>query len=82
VLRALLDAGAPLEDRDVEGRTALMWAAAENPNPQVVVALLAAGADAGAKDIGGQTALDLARGNEALFETPAYWQLNDALFAR
>ena len=52
--------------RVIGGGTALMWAAMENSNPEVVKVLLAGGADANAKSEDGWTALIAAAG----FNTP------------
>lgn len=42
--------GANLEEGDKYGRSPLMWAAATNPNPEVITVLLKAGADIEARD--------------------------------
>ncbi len=60
VIRALLDAGANIEALDDDGRTPLLWAAAETMNPEILQLLLARGARIEAKDSEGQTALMLA----------------------
>ena len=44
----------------ITGATPLMWAAAFNPDPEVVVALVNAGADVNAKTISGSTSLSWA----------------------
>lgn len=78
--RLLLDHGAdPNETADL-GLTALMVAAAFNSNPDVITFLLDAGADATAISVEGKRAIDYARLNADLFDTPAYWRLNDASF--
>ena len=76
-VQAALDAGADLEARTKEGRTALMIAARNNENSEVVQALLDAGADATAKNEEGMAAWDLIQDNESLKDTKAYWWLND-----
>ena len=53
----LLQAGANLEERDGEGRTALHWAAGSSQSPAVVAALLDAGAELEARDDTGRTPL-------------------------
>jgi len=58
--------------------TALMYAAWENPNPEVVVTLLKAGADVKAKSYSGKTAFDYAQDNEKLKGTDALKQLEEA----
>ena len=80
VLTALLDAGADLNARDEYGGTPLHEAAKHNENPEVIIALLDAGADGTAVNGDGETPFDLAKDNEALAGTDAYWALNDARF--
>lgn len=58
-LRALINAGAPLEARDVWGRSALHWAASVG-SLQSGEALLAAGADPSARDHAGRTVFEWA----------------------
>jgi len=56
--------------KDDQNRTPLLYAANENPNPDVIAALLKAGADLNAKDKHGKGALDLARAqNTKVVET-------------
>jgi ankyrin repeat protein len=62
MVSVLLAGGADANAQDGEGKTALIWAAA-NPQAQSfesVTLLLNAGADAGTRDNGGKTALDYA----------------------
>ena len=47
VAKALINAGANLNTKDNDGRTALMWAA-RNHNPELLKALVKAGADVNA----------------------------------
>jgi len=56
-LKALLAAGADVNAQDERGRTALMWAAAQNPIPAVTLALLEAGASVNERDHDQMTAL-------------------------
>ncbi|MBQ8671710.1 MAG: ankyrin repeat domain-containing protein [Alphaproteobacteria bacterium] len=58
--------GADINAKDNNGRTALMYAVAFNPNPEVVKYLLAHGADAKITDLQGKTALDYASDNEII----------------
>jgi len=74
----LLKAGANITDWDKDGMTVLMYAAAENQNPEALVALLKASADAKAKDNAGKTALDYGEDNEKLKDTDAYRQPQEA----
>ncbi len=60
-IRAVLLKGAKPNAKRNDGKTALMWAAAQNNNPDVVSVLLKAGADVNAKRNDGKTALDLAQ---------------------
>ena len=65
---------------DEDGRTPLHMAAKHNKNQEVLTLLLDAGADATAVNEDGETPFDLAKDNEALVDTDAYWALNDARF--
>ncbi len=71
---------ADVNARDYHGRTPLHIAARNNKNPEIIIALLNAGADGKAKDDDGKTAFDLAKENESLKDTNAYWMLGDARF--
>ena len=53
-----------VNDSDKEGKTALMYAAEEKCNPEVVVVLLKAGADINAMDKTGKTALERLEANK------------------
>lgn len=62
VVRALLDAGATVDARDVRGMTPLMWAiASDHAEPRVVRLLLARGASSSLAANTGESALDWAR---------------------
>jgi ankyrin repeat protein len=60
LVRRLVDAGAAINARDHNGRTALMEAACYG-EPQTVNLLLASGADRSARTRDGKTAMELAR---------------------
>ncbi len=62
-VQATLDAGAKITDRDLTGNTALMIAAASNPDPAVLTLLLKAGAGINETDSLGETALMFAASN-------------------
>ncbi len=64
-VREAFASGANIHARDSElGGTALMWAAAGNPNPEVIKTLLEKGADINARDkAGGQALIWAAKGN-------------------
>jgi ankyrin repeat protein len=85
-LRALLAAGASLDARlgsyytRQAGYTGLHLAARYGETPEVITLLLDAGADGTAVNEDGETPFDLAKDNEALAGTDAYWALNDARF--
>lgn len=72
------------EERDInamdrDGRTALMYAARFNRNPEVIELLLEFGADASLKSVEGKTAYDYAAEyNENLSDTDAFRKLYDA----
>ena len=77
VVGALLAAGSELDAvDDVEGYTALMWAANHGEVPAVVHALLDAGADPSVRGTNGETAATLMATNEPLRRTSAYLRLN------
>jgi ankyrin repeat protein len=62
LVKALLDAGADINVKNIQGMTPLMWAvASEYQNPEIIRMLLARGADPKIKSRDGQTALDLAK---------------------
>ena len=75
----LLSAGANIETRTREGATPLHRAAAYS-TPGGITALLKAGANGKAKDKNGKTPFDLAKDNEQLKGTEAYWLLNEARY--
>lgn len=79
VINVLINAGAEVNARTEIGVTPLIGAAALNNNPEVIKVLLASGADA-TLNTGGIKAIDFAKKNEALKDTDAYWQLNEASF--
>jgi len=74
----LVKAGAGLDDRTDDGRTALMLAARYTMTFQMVSAFLIAGADASLATPDGQTAYDFASTNRFLMRTPVYDQLRAA----
>ena len=78
LIQAALNHREEVNGRDATGRTALMYAAQINDNPEVIAALLKAGADAKAKSGKGMTALDYAQKNVRLKGTDAYRQLEEA----
>jgi ankyrin repeat protein len=55
-----------LDDPDASGRTALMWAAMANRNPEVIMALLKTGANPKIRSNEGLTAFDCAKYNMRL----------------
>ena len=66
--------------RDNDGYTALMLAAAYTTNTEVFLALLRSGANGSIKNAFGYTAFDYAKKNSALLGSTAYWELNEARF--
>jgi ankyrin repeat protein len=62
------------------GRTPLHFAAAYNPNPEVIRTLVELGADHEARTLVGRSAWDLIQENEALKGTPDFWRPNDLSF--
>lgn len=65
VVKALIDAGARLDEQNHKGNTALMYAAMSN-NPDVVRAILEAGADTEAVNLAGNKAEYYAKSNKKL----------------
>ena len=86
-IAALLAAGAQPMARDVGGRTPLhhaadpLWSRRVMDPQQAVDALRDAGADPMAEDDDGTTPWDLAKENDELRGSNAYWRMNDARFA-
>ena len=80
VITGLLLAGADADASDLDNVTPLHHAAWRNLNPDVITALLEAGADGSSKNSDGKTPFDLAKENEFIKNTDAYWALNDARF--
>ena len=76
---ALLKAGANIEARAERGATPL-HAAAVRGNAETVTTLLKAGANGKAKTESGYTPFHLAKRNNKLTGTDAYWMLNDARY--
>jgi ankyrin repeat protein len=79
VILLLIQRGAEVNKRSTRGRTALMHAAWNSPDPEVIAILLRAGADANLKDREGKTALDYAETNEKVKGTDAYHELKKAI---
>ena len=79
VVGALIAADSALDAvDDVEGYTALMWAANHGEIPAVIHALLDAGADPTVRGTNGETAATLMASNEPLRRTSAYRRLTEA----
>ena len=82
IVKPLIARGADLNAIDQNGNTPLHLAAASrNWGAEIAITiLLDAGANATLKNAQDQTPWDLARGDERLKQTDAYWRLNDARF--
>lgn len=89
IIKVLQNAGADLMVRNEQGNTPLHEASQsgyvnekgeKNHSGDEIEALLDAGADPTARNGKGQTPRDLARDNEALKGSDAFWSLNDARF--
>ena len=84
-IAALLAAGAEPMARDADGQTPLhhaadpRWGRVTEPQ-RAIDALLDAGADPSAEDDDGITPWDLAKENDELRGSDAYWRMNDARF--
>ncbi|MBR1604047.1 MAG: ankyrin repeat domain-containing protein, partial [Synergistaceae bacterium] len=61
VIKLLIDAGADVNARNEDGKTALMAAARYNQNPEVIETLVDVGADVNARNEDGETARDYAQ---------------------
>lgn len=77
VIERLVKLGADVNARNKTG-TALMAAVMMNTNPDVIERLLKLGADISCKEMSGNI-MDLAKENESLKGTKAYWMLSDAM---
>ena len=79
VVTALLAAGEDIEAKANFNSTPLHVAAGWG-GPEVVIALIEAGANGKARNEEGDTPFDLAKDNEQLKGTEAYWLLNEARY--
>ncbi|SDL79454.1 Ankyrin repeat [Halarsenatibacter silvermanii] len=71
----MLRAGAEPDKTGYRDKTALMLAAENTSSQEVIFALLEAGAEVPRQDARGRKVVDYLEGNEALFNTEAYWEL-------
>ncbi|HCU59259.1 MAG TPA: hypothetical protein DIC64_04690 [Alphaproteobacteria bacterium] len=60
--------------------TPLIFASVFSSKPEIVELLINNGADTKIKDIDGKTALDYAKENPDIYQTNAYWLLNDKMY--
>ena len=72
--------GTSVKERDEIGQTPLICASWYNQNPEIITTLLKHGADAKAKSNEGKTALDYAKDNPKIYQTEAYWELNQVMY--
>ena len=80
IITTLLKHGASVKERDINGWTPLMSASNSNQNPEIITTLLKHGADAKARSNEGKTALDYAKDNPKIYQTEAYWDLNQVTY--
>jgi ankyrin repeat protein len=73
----LIDAGADVNARDKDGRTALMHANIKNSNPDVLSMLIDAGADLQATNNIGETAYSIMAENDNLNKTDVFQKFRD-----
>ena len=77
-IEAHILSGADVNAREIDGWTALMFAADNKKiNPEVIVTLIKAGADVNYKNTKGRRAIDYARDNKRLKDTDALKELAD-----
>ena len=62
------------------GLTPLMYAAATSKNTKIIELLLQYGADVRIRDVQKRTALDYAKSNPDIYNTDAYWRINDRMY--
>ena len=77
---ACITTGADVNARNERGYTPLYRTARYIHNPAVITALMKARAIANATSNNGETPFDLAKTNDAIKGSDAYWALNDARF--
>jgi ankyrin repeat protein len=77
IIDALIEAGADIDLRDHLGQTPMMYAVQRAKDVKLIDALLRHEPDLTARDRSGEDVLALAMSNEALWQTPTYWLLND-----
>ncbi len=76
LINNLISSGAEVEPESTyRDRTPLMLAAANTKNENIIDILLAEGADVGRRDADDKRVVDYLDGNQALFGTDAYWDL-------
>jgi hypothetical protein len=75
-----LNSGSSVSARSRFGIAPVHFASEISENPEVITVLLDNGSDGTAVDKDGKTPFDLAKENEALAGTDAYWALNDAQY--
>lgn len=63
-----------------DGWTPLMLASRYNSKPRIIEALIKHGADVKARNKEEKTAFDYAKGNDKLYNTKAYWKMNDLMY--
>jgi len=80
IVRALLAAGEPIDERSGNGMTALMYVAEYGRSAETLLSLLSAHADPNLKSLAGKTAWDYIQQNDNLKDSSAYWALNNARF--
>lgn len=62
------------------GMTPLMLAGRSNPSPEVILFMLKNGASPNIADNKGKTAVDYAKDNPFIYQSDAYWKMNDKLY--
>jgi len=80
VVLACITAGADVNARNEHGYTPLYRTARYIHNPAVITALMKARANGATTNDDAETPFDLAKENDAIKGSDAYWALNDARF--
>lgn len=79
MIKVLIENGAKVNEIFEDGVTLLMIASRINPEPEITKFFLHSGIDVNAKDVNGKTALDYAKGNENLYNSDVYKEMEELM---